>query len=196
MCVATSDPSDFNDEEISLAEHFVQVFSVVGVPMGFRSPEEFLQFGDRLYGGLFRAGHYDAHLVMQGSAVTNRSHDSGQPFGRNSDYDVAIASRTLYQGGQNIKIDFRADGSSGPLTPAQRSALGIEPILADTSRSVGGRTINVRLFETPSGVYSRGGIYIPYSITNAATTSYPGAPARPVPPGGGISYPSDEFPGD
>jgi hypothetical protein len=70
----------------------VEVALAPRTPRGFTTFEEFQQFGADLYNGLRQAGFNDAEAAMQGSSVTRRSAETGQPFdqGRISDFDVAL----------------------------------------------------------------------------------------------------------
>jgi RHS repeat-associated protein len=120
-----------------------------GFPLGFRSFGQFSQFGQALRAGLVRAGFGDVKAIIQGSAATGRSAETGAVFdvGRISDLDVALVGKDLLEAARAAGVDIRGSGlSSGPLTVADIAKLGLTEVRATLTRLAGGRTVNFRIF--------------------------------------------------
>jgi RHS repeat-associated protein len=120
-----------------------------GFPLGFRSFGQFSQFGQALRAGLVRAGFRDVKAIIQGSAATGRSAETGALFdvGRISDLDVALVGKDLLEAARAAGVDIRGSGlSSGPLTVADIAKLGLSDLRATLTRLAGGRTVNFRIF--------------------------------------------------
>ena len=86
--------------------------------MGFADEEAFAAFARDLTGGLREAGYGDVVPVFQGSSVTGVKYTTGAPFdvGRRSDFDIALASPTLFARAKATGARLRADGvRTGPL---------------------------------------------------------------------------------
>jgi filamentous hemagglutinin len=120
------------------------------VPHGF---DDFQSF--RNYAGPFRdrmrEQYPDLEMGFQGSAVTGRSADTGDPFdqGRHSDFDVAIAGDSIYAAARERGVQFRGDGvSTGPLSADDLRVLGLDGIVRDASGNAGGRTVNLMIFRS------------------------------------------------
>jgi predicted nucleotidyltransferase len=132
---------------------------LTAIPSGFRSSEDFAEFGKTLYTGLRAAGFDDAEAFMQGSAVT------GGFNVRTSDFDVAVASteafvRALDGGLSNY---YKRDPERlGPIKvgSAEASALGVETLLLHLSQQYG-REVNVMLYPSAAEVYKRRSYPIP-----------------------------------
>jgi hypothetical protein len=100
------------------------------IPFGFYNRTGFDQFSQRLYAALDTRAP-GARLIVEGSGVTGRRFDrlvemgpTGAPFGlgRVSDYDVAIASDSLFQEAQQLRIPMEGAGTK-PLRPADIARL-------------------------------------------------------------------------
>jgi RHS repeat-associated protein len=135
-----------------------------GVPKGFKSEKQLMQFAETAQAGLTNAGAKEAsELYLQGSSVTGRSFKTGLPFdvGRVSDLDLAIVSETLFKRAQELGLVKEGGGRTVPITlstPAGRSAakaLGIEGTLQKLSEMMG-RDVNTMLFETGKAVKEKG----------------------------------------
>ena len=82
------------------------------VPLGFGDAEEFHAFGAHLTKGLRDAGYDDAIPVFHGSSVTGVSYTTGELFdaGRASDFDIALASPSLFQRARALGVEVRGRG--------------------------------------------------------------------------------------
>jgi hypothetical protein len=119
------------------------------VPHGFRDFGEFRAFATR-FRDRMRELYPDLDMAFQGSAVTGRSADTGDPFdeGRVSDYDIAISGDAVNQAARDNGVPFRGDGvSTGPLTERDLDRLGLDGILEDASVETG-REVHVMIFRT------------------------------------------------
>jgi len=139
------------------------------IPHGFKTPEQFEQFGRQLYTGLRNAGYTDAQAVLQGSAVTGRSADTGVPFdvGRTSDFDVGVASETAFVEALDVGLNsFYKTGPEriGPIKVGshQAVALGINSLLSQLSQQYG-RDVNIMLYPSLTEAYSKRSYPIPSS---------------------------------
>lgn len=119
------------------------------VPHGFRDFQDFKEFGEDLNNGL-RGKYPDAESAFQGSSVTGRSHDTGEPFdlGRTSDYDIAVSGRSLVDEAQRHGIEFRSGGrNTPPLTDADLAKLGLDDLAGDLGQKAG-RKVNFMIYRT------------------------------------------------
>ena len=129
----------------------------VVVPNGFASGQEFTQFGINMRNGLNAAGHADAEPLLQGSAVTGKSFETGQPFdvGRVSDFDVALVSPTLLQAAEDAGIGLRSAGTrTGPLSAADLQSLGLRDLANQMSQQVG-RDVNFMIYNSMTAATQR-----------------------------------------
>lgn len=135
-----------------------------GIPRGFATADEFARFGTDLKDGLSRAGHDDVTPIFQGSSVTGSSFRTGEAFdaGRISDYDIALASPDLLQRAREAGIGLRSGGTrTGPLTPDDLRAMGLEGLADDLSRTAG-REVNFMIYGSPDSALQRSvGIVVP-----------------------------------
>jgi filamentous hemagglutinin len=99
------------------------------VPLGFATPEEFRAFGAHLTEGLHAAGYRDVVPVFQGSSVTGVKYTTGALFdvGRRSDFDIALASPTLFARAKDLGLGLRSRGTrTGPVDQDEHlQALGL-----------------------------------------------------------------------
>jgi hypothetical protein len=119
------------------------------VPHGFGDFQSFQRYASQ-YRDRMREQYPDLDMAFQGSAVTGRSADTGDPFdqGRRSDYDIAVSGESIYRAAQERGIEFRGDGvSTGPLTEADLRALGLDGIVRDASADAA-RPVNIMIFRT------------------------------------------------
>jgi RHS repeat-associated protein len=132
---------------------------LTAIPSGFRSSEDFVEFGKTLYTGLRAAGFDDAEAFMQGSAVT------GGFNVQTSDFDVAVASteafvRALDGGLSNY---YKRDPERlGPIKvgSAEAAAFGVETLLLHLSQQYG-REVNLMFYPSAAEVYKRRSYPIP-----------------------------------
>ena len=98
------------------------------VPLGFAGEAEFAAFTHDLVGGLREAGYRDVVPVFQGSAVTGVKYTTGKPFdvGRRSDFDIALASPTLFERAEAAGVELRSRRTrTAPLGRANLERLGL-----------------------------------------------------------------------
>ena len=98
------------------------------VPLGFADAQEFRAFGEHLSRGLRDAGYHDAIPVFQGSSVTGVKYSTGALFdvGRVSDFDIALASPSLFERAKSLGVQVRGGGSrTAPLSMKQLEELGL-----------------------------------------------------------------------
>jgi filamentous hemagglutinin len=134
------------------------------IPLGFGSADEFAQFGSRLYAGLGKAGIDDVTAIFQGSSVTGKKFTTGAAFdvGRLSDFDIALASRTLLQRAKELGIELRSGGTrTGPLKAIDIERLGLTELRQQLSEQAG-RPINFMIFDSVESAVGRSpGIIVP-----------------------------------
>jgi hypothetical protein len=121
------------------------------IPFGFSTPEEFAAFTNRLNIGLVSLGMGDVQGIFQGSAVTGVGYRSGLPFdvGRTSDFDIALAGKSLLDNAAAAGIDLRSGGlRTGPLREADLAKLGLLDLAASLS-SIAGRPVNFMIYASP-----------------------------------------------
>jgi RHS repeat-associated protein len=128
-----------------------------GIPGGFGSRAEYKSFGDTARNGAKSAGYGDATITLRGSAVTGRSYRTGQPFdyGRLSDLDVGIASKSLFDAAKKAGIQLRGGGTrTGVLTNKQLDQLGLTG-LRDRLRDQAGRPVSFMVYKSTDDALSR-----------------------------------------
>ncbi|MEU4240900.1 hypothetical protein [Actinoplanes sp. NPDC026619] len=92
----------------------------------------------------------DLEMGFQGSSVTGRSADNGDPFdqGRVSDYDIAISGDSVYRAANENGVQYRGDQvSTGPLSERDLDRLGLDGIVEDVSAETG-REVHIMIFRT------------------------------------------------
>ena len=127
-------------------------------PRGFGNAADFEAFGHDLYSGLEVAGYDDVTAIFQGSAVTGESFRTGAAFdsGRESDFDIALASPGLLDRASSLGIGLRSRGTrTGPLTASQLQRLGLGDLAADLGVTAG-RPVRFMIFESAAGAMARG----------------------------------------
>jgi hypothetical protein len=129
------------------------------VPLGFADAEEFRAFGAHLVQGLHAAGYHDVVPVFQGSSVTGVKHTTGELFdvGRTSDFDIALASPTLFARAKALGVELRGRRSrTGPIKEDEiLSALGLLD-LRDQVRSRAGRRVEFMIYKDLEHALHRG----------------------------------------
>ena len=137
---------------------WTDVLGLSGIPAGFKSFGQFKQFGEAAQAGLSKAGYPNATPFMQGSAVTGRSFETGEPFdlGRTSDFDMAIAHEGLYKKAEVLGL--AKDARTGPVKLGSEEAklLGIDDTLQKLSKMSGGREVNAMIFKNAEAVKAKG----------------------------------------
>jgi filamentous hemagglutinin len=128
------------------------------IPLGFNSPDEFAQFGRVLYSGFTEAGYDDVEAIFQGSSVTGVSFRTQEAFdlGRLSDYDVAIASPTLFEQAKELGVPLRGRTRTGPINnTATLDRLGLLDLSMGLSR-LAGRPVKFMFFANADVALQRG----------------------------------------
>jgi hypothetical protein len=130
-------------------------------PLGFQSQADFAVFTKTLTDGLDSAGINDASVAFRGSSVTGSSRE-GQPFDLNrvSDYDLAIASKTLFGKAKSIGVQIRGGGTrTQPLdpenNPSQLKSLGLYDTLVKLN-DLSGRDCSIMIYDSVDPITSRG----------------------------------------
>lgn len=120
------------------------------VPHGFKTAEQFAEFGGKLRSGLAAAGFEGVEALFQGSAVTGAKFTTGAAFdvGRVSDFDIALAGSDLLERATEIGVELRSKGSrTGPLTITQLKELGLFDLQQQLSK-LAGRDVKFMIFES------------------------------------------------
>jgi RHS repeat-associated protein len=126
------------------------------IPAGFKSFGQYRQFSQATQAGLARAGYPNTVPLMQGSAVTGVSHDTGVPFdvGRTSDYDIALANKDLYDKAESLGL--AKGGKSRPIdTDELADQLGLGKTRQTLSK-MSGRKVNFMIFEDKATAKAKG----------------------------------------
>jgi uncharacterized protein YukE len=134
------------------------------VPLGFAGESEFAAFTHDLVGGLREAGYRDVVPVFQGSAVTGVKYTTGKPFdvGRRSDFDIALASPTLFERAEAAGVELRSRRTrTAPLGRADLERLGLFDLARRLSAGVE-RDVHFMIYPDRAGAVERsGGIRLP-----------------------------------
>jgi hypothetical protein len=140
------------------AEGRATVLERGGVPLGFNSREQFEDFGRATWDGLAASGHRDAEPFLRGSAVTGFNYRTGEAFdvGRQSDYDIALASPSLMRRAEELGIELREQGSrTRKLEDEELPALGLRD-LASRLREQAGRDVSLMIYRSREAIEQRG----------------------------------------
>jgi hypothetical protein len=126
-------------------------------PLGFASHAEFQLFIHHVYK---RLPVSDATVVFHGSSLSGQSFkDKGGSrlfdVGRDSDYDVAIASPTLWQRAPEAGVKLRGNHSE-PLAAEQIKALGLDAAFAQANL-LARREVNFMLYENEAQAHQHEG---------------------------------------
>ncbi len=127
------------------------------IPRGFSNLDDFVGFGTDTRDGLARAGYGNVEPILQGSAVTGKSYETGQEFdiGRVSDFDIALASPELLKRAQSLGIGLRSGGTrTGPLSERDLQALGLKDLSSKLSGQTG-REVNFMIYDSAATAASR-----------------------------------------
>jgi uncharacterized protein YukE len=115
------------------------------VPLGFADADQFRAFGHHLTNGLRDAGYHDVVPVFQGSSVTGVKYTTGALFdvGRLSDFDIALASPTLFERAKALGVQIRGRGSrTAPLKDEELlERLDLHHLSVQLSERAGGRPV-------------------------------------------------------
>jgi len=127
------------------------------VPHGFANAKAFSEFGKTLHTGLTEARYTNAQGIMQGSAVTGVSFKTGIPFGRLSDFDVAlVGDKSLFQAAKDAGISLRSAGTrTGPLNARDLQKLGLRNLSTKLSDQFG-RPVHFMIYEKAESAIQRG----------------------------------------
>ena len=118
------------------------------LPHGFKTVEEYHSFVNTLRAGV-GAG---VEPVFQGSAVTGKSHVTGEAFdvGRVSDFDIGLVDKGLFERASVLGERTKTEPNRiGPIEPGSdlRVQLGLDETLLELSRLAGGRPVKFMLYE-------------------------------------------------
>jgi hypothetical protein len=132
------------------------------VPHGFKTDEEYQGFVEALRAGL----EADVEPVFQGSAVTGKSHVTGQPFdvGRVSDFDIGLIGKGLFDRASALGERTKTQPNRiGPIEPGSEPArrLGLDETLQALSRLAGGRPVKFMLYEDLARALKRPSLMVP-----------------------------------
>jgi hypothetical protein len=129
------------------------------VPLGFASAEEFAEFGTEGYKALKKAKYNEVAMHFQGSSVTGHSFskvDSAGnklPFRPESDFDIALSGKSLFEKARKLGIEVGRNPSRiGPLTSEQINALGLRKFHGKLESLANGREVNFMLFQNQERV--------------------------------------------
>ncbi|MFD8352563.1 DUF6531 domain-containing protein [Streptomyces coelicoflavus] len=124
-------------------------------PLGF-TVTSFGSFKRSLYAGLDALGYRDTTAVFHGSSVTGQSYRTGDAFGAESDYDIALAGHDLMEKARKAGIRFRSGGTrTGPLREHDLRKLRLGG-LADELSGLSGHKVAFMLYETVEDATARG----------------------------------------
>ncbi|RTL71921.1 MAG: phage portal protein, partial [Hyphomicrobiales bacterium] len=129
-----------------------------GVPMGFETREQFVEFGRRAWDTLTESGHRDAEPYLRGSSVTGYSYRTGEAFdaGRRSDLDLAIASPTLIERAEALGVVTRGQGTrTMQLDKDVVEALGLRPLQLRLEADAG-RPVPIMIYRSRGDIEARG----------------------------------------
>lgn len=127
-------------------------------PLGFKSRDDFQLFVNGIYSNLLVD---DATVVIHGSSLSGQSFKDkggGSRFfdvGRDSDYDVAIASETLWKLAGEVGIKIRGDHSE-PLTAEGLKALNLKKAY-DAANFLARREVNFMLYQNEKTAHQHEG---------------------------------------
>jgi len=147
-----------------------------GYPLGFNSTDEFTEFGQIGQKALAKAKHKNVTMHMQGSAITGKAHTKRDAFGNplpfrpESDFDVALAGKDLFDRARKLKglkvLDnpshIYLDPKSGDYIK-NLDKLGLKKMQSQLEAK-GGRTVIFMLFQNENAVLQK----------SAATIAIPG----------------------
>ncbi len=129
------------------------------VPLGFATVDEFAAFGGHLNQGLRAAGYSDVVPVFQGSSVTGVKYTNGKPFdvGRVSDFDIALASPTLFERAKALGVEVRGRGTrTAPVKDEEvLRALGLLDLRRHLSERMAGRPVQFMLYRDLEAAVTR-----------------------------------------
>ncbi len=135
------------------------------VPLGFADAAQFQAFGAHLHQGLHAAGYRDVVPVFTGSSVTGVKYTTGALFdvGRRSDFDIALASPTLFARAEALGVELRGSRTrTGPIKEDDiLSALGLLDLRREL-RAEAGRKVEFMIYKDLDHALGRGpGIELP-----------------------------------
>ncbi len=128
------------------------------IPHGFKSEQEFRQFGEEVRKGLRATGIEDGEVFIRGSAVTGVSHETHLPFDLNrvSDFDLAVVSPKLLEKAKRMRVYMRNGGErTTKLNPPFLKKLGLHPLAEKMSRQCG-RDVNFMIYGSEKRIAVRG----------------------------------------
>lgn len=140
---------------------FPKKLEVRKFPDGFKDMDEYDKFVTRMNQHLRGAGYPDAKAIFQGSSTTGWSPHKKTKFGPDSDYDIALVDKKLFEQANTRLVKERGtDGRTEPLTDEQVNSVGLKRMQRDLSRMAGGRDVNFMVFADSTAAKGR----TPYNI--------------------------------
>jgi hypothetical protein len=130
-------------------------------PLGFKDHDDFALFLNGIYSNIPRMAS-DATVVIHGSSLSGQSYkDKGGSrlfdVGRDSDYDVAIASETLWKLAQDPAMGIKIRGDhSEPLDAAGIERLGLTKAHA-AANFLARREVNFMLYQNEKTAHAHEG---------------------------------------
>ncbi len=127
-------------------------------PHGFKTFEEFENFGQTLNTGVAEAGYENATAAFGGSSVTGFKYTTGAPFdvGRISDFDIAIISPEMVDDAAAIGVPLRGGGArTAPLPDWALKELGLDTMASNLS-NVAEREVNFMPYRSLQDLLGRG----------------------------------------
>jgi len=129
------------------------------IPLGFESKDDYLIFKELLVSGFKQAGYSDVCAIMQGSSVIGTKFDTGEPFDEKSDYDVAIASLSLFNKAKNLRLKIRGSNNQPRILIDNNNfyiaiKLEIEKVMAQLS-DLCKRPVNFMLYRSKNEIIDR-----------------------------------------
>jgi hypothetical protein len=130
------------------------------VPLGMRDEAEFRALGMPLRKRLTELGYPNAVIRIRGSSVTGVSYETKLPFDAagegESDYDLAIGDRHLFEDVQKLGADMATATRTWPLDRTGiLNALGLEGVRQQMTRAAG-REVSFMIYKDDLAITRRG----------------------------------------
>ncbi|TKC79203.1 hypothetical protein FAZ69_30545 [Trinickia terrae] len=147
-----------------------------GVPSGFANSEAFSNFGNAVRTGLESAGYRDVEPILQGSAVTGKNFKTGQSFdvGRDSDFDIGLASPSLLKRAEALGIKLRSGKTrTGPLMARDLHRLGLKDLVTQLTEQ-SKRDVHFMIYNSPANAKERApSVTLPNAKKRAPSVTLP-----------------------
>jgi hypothetical protein len=101
--------------------------------------------------GLKKAGYHDVEAILQGSSASGISFTDKLPFSTNSDLDVALVGRSVFEKARKLGYPIESNPARiGPIKAGEQDrlkALGLGSMHRALSEAADGRQVNLLLFK-------------------------------------------------